>query len=251
LDKDLKDFVGEFGAKGLAYMKVADGKLESTIAKFFSEEQQLEIIRRMDGENGDLLLFVADKARVTSNALSALRNRIAREQKLFDPQQFCALWVVDFPLFTRNEEENRWDAEHHPFCQPNPADVEYLESDPGRVRADSYDLVINGYEAASGSVRIHDSVVQQQVFDLLNINEEQAEARFGFLLEALRYGAPPHAGIALGLDRWVMLMAGNDNIREVVAFPKTQKASDLLTGAPASVDEHQLHDLHISVEETD
>ncbi|MCA9082529.1 MAG: aspartate--tRNA ligase [Planctomycetaceae bacterium] len=249
LDKDLKDFVGEYGARGLAYMKVAGGKLESTIAKFFSDDQQQEIIRRMDGEEGDLLLFVADAPKVTSNALSALRNRIAREQQLYNPTDFCALWVVDFPLVTWNEEEKRYDAEHHPFCEPNQEDAEFLDSDPGRVRADSYDLVINGYEAASGSVRIHDSKIQQKIFDMLNIKEEEAEIRFGFLLEALRYGAPPHAGIALGLDRWVMLLAGNDNIREVVAFPKTQKASDLLTGAPAAVDPHQLRDLRIQVEE--
>lgn len=248
LDKDLKDFVGDYGAKGLAYMKVAGGKLESTIAKFFTDEQQQEIIKRMDGEDGDLLLFVADKPEVTSAALAALRNRLAKELELFDPNTFSALWVVDFPLVTWNEDEQRYDAEHHPFCQPNTEDVGMLVSDPGKVRADSYDLVINGYEAASGSVRIHDSKVQQQIFDMMNIDEEQAEYRFGFLLEALRYGAPPHAGIALGLDRWVMLLAGDDNIRDVVAFPKTQRASDLLSGAPSPVDAHQLKDLHIEVE---
>lgn len=251
LDKDLKDFVGEYGARGLAYMKVAGGKLESTIAKFFSAEQQAEIIKRMDGEDGDLLLFVADKPSVTSAALAALRNRLGKELELYDPETFCPLWVVDFPLVTWNEDEKRWDAEHHPFCEPNKEDLEYLESEPGRVRADSYDLVINGYEAASGSVRIHDSKVQQTIFNLLNINEEEAESRFGFLLEGLRYGAPPHAGVALGLDRWVMLLAGDDNIRDVVAFPKTQRASDLLSGAPARVDEHQLKDLRIEVEGLD
>lgn len=249
LDKDLKDFVGEYGAKGLAYMKVAGGKLESTIAKFFNEEQQQEMISRMDGEDGDLLLFVADKPEVTSAALAALRNRLGKELELYDPSEFCPLWVVDFPLLTWNEDENRYDAEHHPFCEPNKEDVHFFESDPGKIRADSYDLVINGYEAASGSVRIHNSELQQKIFDLLNISEDEAESRFGFLLEALRYGAPPHAGAALGLDRWVMLLAGDDNIRDVVAFPKTQKASDLLSGAPAGVDEHQLKDLRIQVEE--
>lgn len=249
LDKDLKDFVGEYGAKGLAYMKVGAGVLESTIAKFFEEEQQQEIIRLMDGEEGDLLLFVADKPAVTSAALAALRNRLGKELELYDPADFSALWVVDFPMVTWNEEAKRYDAEHHPFCQPNAEDVEYLKTDPAKVRADSYDLVVNGYEAASGSVRIHDSKVQQQIFDLLNISAEEAEARFGFLLEALRYGAPPHAGIALGLDRWVMLLTGDDNIRDVIAFPKTQRASDLLSGAPSPVDEHQLKDLKIVVEE--
>ena len=228
-------------------MKVAGGRLESSIAKFFTDEQQQTIISRMDGQDGDLLLFVADTWKVTCAALAALRNRIGREQQLYDPASFSCLWVVDFPLLTWNAEEGRFDAEHHPFCQPNPDDAEYLKTDPGKVRADSYDLVVNGYEAASGSVRIHDSEVQQMVFDLLKINSEEAERRFGFLLEALRFGAPPHAGIALGLDRWVMLLAGNDNIREVIAFPKTQKAADMLTGAPSEVDDRQLRDLRIEV----
>jgi aspartyl-tRNA synthetase len=250
LDVDLKNFVAEFGARGLAYMKVSGGRLESTIAKFFSEEQQQTIISRMQGEEGDLLLFVADSWKVTCAALAALRNRIGKEQRLYDPSAFSCLWVVDFPLVTWNAEEGRFDAEHHPFCQPNPEDTEYLKTDPGRVRANSYDLVVNGYEAASGSVRIHDSEVQQMVFDLLNLKSEDAERNFGFLMEALRFGAPPHGGIALGLDRWVMLLSGNENIREVIAFPKTQKASDLLTGAPAEVESRQLLDLHIEVSES-
>lgn len=249
LDKDLKEFVGEYGARGLAYMKVAGSQLESTIAKFFPDEQQQQIIRLMNGEDGDLLLFVADTPAVTSAALAALRNRLGRELDLCDPTEFNALWVVDFPLVTWNEEARRYDAEHHPFCQPNDDDLQYMALDPAKVRADSYDLVVNGNEAASGSVRIHDSNVQQQIFDLLNISSEEAESRFGFLLEALRYGAPPHAGIALGLDRWVMLLTGDENIRDVIAFPKTQRASDLLSGAPSSVDDEQLRDLHIKVDE--
>jgi len=247
LDVDLKNFVGDFGAKGLAYMKVVGEKLESTIVKFFTEEQQRQILQLMDGKDGDLLLFVADSPKVTNSALAALRNRLGKELNLYDPAQFQCQWVLDFPLVTWNAEENRFDAEHHPFCQPNPEDAEYLKTDPGKVRADSYDLVVNGYEAASGSVRIHDSEVQQMVFDLLNIKAEEAEMRFGFLLEALRYGAPPHAGIALGLDRWVMLLAGDENIRDVIAFPKTQKAADMLTGAPAPVDQRQLKELSIEV----
>jgi aspartyl-tRNA synthetase len=249
LDVDLKNYVAEYGAKGLAYMKVVGQKLEATIAKFFSEDDQQAIIGRMNGEDGDLLLFVADQPKVTSAALSALRNRLGRELELYDPKAFSCLWVVDFPLVTWNPDEDRFDAEHHPFCQPNPDDVEFLESDPERVRADSYDLVVNGYEAASGSIRIHDSAIQQTIFDMLNIPAEEAERRFGFLLEALRYGAPPHGGIALGLDRWVMLLAGSENIRDVIAFPKTQRASDLLTGAPSPVDERQLKDLRLSVDE--
>jgi aspartyl-tRNA synthetase len=157
-------------------------------------------------------------------------------------------WVVDFPLVTWNAEENRWDAEHHPFCSVLPEDAPLLATEPGKVRAASYDLICNGYEAASGSVRIHDPKVQQQVFDLIGAKEEEAESRFGFLLQALRYGAPPHGGIALGLDRWVMLFAGNDNIRDVIAFPKTQKASDLLSEAPSEVDPKQLRDLHIRLD---
>ena len=247
LDVDLKNFVGDFGAKGLAYMKVVGDKLESTIVKFFTEEQQREILTLMDGKDGDLLLFVADTPKVTNSALAALRNRLGKELNLYDPSQFQCQWILDFPLVTWNAEENRFDAEHHPFCQPNPEDAEFMKTDPGKVRADSYDLVVNGYEAASGSVRIHDSEMQQLVFDLLKINPEEAEMRFGFLLEALRYGAPPHAGIALGLDRWVMLLAGDDNIRDVIAFPKTQKAADILTGAPAPVDARQLRDLSIEV----
>ncbi|HQZ67223.1 MAG TPA: aspartate--tRNA ligase [Planctomycetaceae bacterium] len=247
LDVDLKNFVGDFGAKGLAYMKVVGEKLESTIVRFFTEEQQRQILQLMDGKDGDLLLFVADTSKVTNSALAALRNRLGKELNLYDPTQFQCQWVLDFPLVTWNAEENRFDAEHHPFCQPNPEDAEYLKTDPGKVRADSYDLVVNGYEAASGSVRIHDSEVQQMVFDLLNIKAEEAEQRFGFLLEALRYGAPPHAGIALGLDRWVMLLAGDENIRDVIAFPKTQKAADMLTGAPAPVDQRQLKELSIEV----
>jgi len=247
LDVDLKNYVGDFGAKGLAYMKVVGEKLESTIVKFFTEEQQQQILTMMDGKDGDLLLFVADSPKVTNSALAALRNRLGKELNLYDPKQFQCQWVLDFPLVTWNADENRYDAEHHPFCQPNPEDAEYLKTDPGKVRADSYDLVVNGCEAASGSVRIHDPEVQQMVFDLLNIKPEEAELRFGFLLEALRYGAPPHAGIALGLDRWVMLLAGDDNIRDVIAFPKTQKAADILTGAPAPVDSRQLKDLSIEV----
>lgn len=245
---ELTAFVGDYGAKGLAFFRVQEGKLDSPIAKFFSEEDHAAIIDKLGGKPGDLLFFVADKCEVTSAALSALRNRLGKELELYDPAEFNACWVKDFPLLRFNEDENRWDAEHHPFCYPVAEDIPLLESDPGKVRAQSYDLVINGYEAASGSVRIHDSTVQQKVFDLMGIKSEEAEERFGFLLEALRYGAPPHAGVALGLDRWVMLMAGDDNIRDVIAFPKTQRASDLLSGAPAPVDAHQLRDLRIKID---
>ncbi len=248
LDNDFKNLVGEYGAKGMAYFKVAGGKLESSIAKFFSDDEQRAIVERMEGEDGDLLLYVADTYKVTCASLAALRNFLGRDLKLYDPSEINCAWVLDFPLVTWNEEEKRWDAEHHPFCAVHPDDVEYLTTDPGRVRAQSYDLVCNGYEAASGSVRIHDPAIQQKIFDLLNITPEEAETRFGFLLQALRYGAPPHAGIALGLDRWVMLFSQSDNIRDVIAFPKTQKAADLMLEAPNTVDERQLRDLHIKVD---
>lgn len=245
---ELTAFVGDYGAKGLAFFRVKDGALDSPIAKFFGEDHQKAIIEKMDGEPGDLLFFVADSPKVTSAALAALRNRLGKELKLYDPTEIKAAWVIDFPLVTWNDEENRWDAEHHPFCSIVEEDVPLLKTDPGKVRALSYDLIANGYEAASGSIRIHDPKVQQTIFDLLNIKEEEAERRFGFLLEALRYGAPPHGGIALGLDRWVMLFTGDDNIRDVIAFPKTQKASDLMTGAPSDVDDRQLRDLRIKLD---
>ncbi len=248
LDNDLKNLVGDYGAKGLAYFKIAGGKLESSIAKFFTEEQQRAIVERLQGEDGDLVLCVADNWKVSCAALAALRNWLGRDLKLYDPREISVAWVIDFPLVTWNADEDRWDAEHHMFCAIHPDDVELMHSDPGKVRAQSYDLVCNGYEAASGSIRIHDPLIQQQVFDLLNIPAEEAERRFGFLLEALRYGGPPHGGIALGLDRWVMLFAGCDNIRDVIAFPKTQKASDLMLEAPSDVDAKQLKELHIKLD---
>ncbi len=224
------------------------GLLESSIAKFFDEAQQRAIVERMQAEDGDLLVYVADNWKVSCAALAALRNFLGRDLELYDPRAINVLWVIDFPLVTWNGDEDRWDAEHHMFCAIHPDDVELMQSDPGKVRAQSYDLVCNGYEAASGSIRIHDPLVQQQVFDLLNIPAEEAERRFGFLLEALRYGGPPHGGIALGLDRWVMLFAGCDNIRDVIAFPKTQKASDLMLEAPSEVDGKQLQELHIKLD---
>lgn len=246
LDNDLKGLVAEYGAKGLAYFKVAGELLESSIAKFFDEDQQREIVKLMGGEDGDLLMFVADKPSVTSAALAALRNRMGRELELYDPNEINVAWVLDFPLVTWNEDEKRWDAEHHPFCAVVPEDVPLLKTDPGKVRAQSYDLICNGYEAASGSIRIHQPEIQQTIFDLIGITAEEAEKRFGFLLESLRFGAPPHGGIALGLDRWVMLFAGDDNIRDVIAFPKTQRASDLLSGAPSPVSTQQLKELYIN-----
>lgn len=244
----LTDFVKEHGAKGLAFFRVKEGKLDSPIAKFFSNEDQQALIARLQASDGDLLLFVADAAPVTSAALGALRARLGKELELYDPGSLSCLWVLDFPLVGWNAEEGRWEAEHHPFCGIHEDDVDKMKTDPGAVRALSYDLVCNGYEAASGSIRIHDPAVQQQVFELIGMESEEAERRFGFLLEALRYGAPPHGGIALGLDRWVMIFAGAENIRDVIAFPKTQRASDLMSGAPGTVDEAQLKESHIRID---
>lgn len=245
---ELTVFVSDFKAKGLAFFRVTETGLDSPIAKFFGEAEQKAIIERFQAKAGDLIFLVADSAKVVTASLGALRARLGKELQLFDPNQMHFAWLLDFPLFAWNEEEKRWDAEHHPFCNPVPEDVGFFETDPGQIRATSYDLVINGYEAASGSVRIHDPVVQQKVFDLLGVPAEEAEKRFSFLLEALRYGAPPHAGVALGLDRWVMLFTGFDNIRDVIAFPKTQKAADLLSGAPSEVDARQLKELSIKTD---
>lgn len=246
----LTEFVGEYGAKGLAWFRVeADGSLNSTIAKNFTPELLQKIGERLSAEPGDLLLFVADSFAVTCKALYALRSRIAREMQLYEPGQMHFSWVVEFPMFERNEEEGRWQAMHHPFTAPRDQDLELLDTDPGSCRAKAYDLVVNGYEAGGGTIRIHDNKVQSQVFSLLGIDEATAQDRFGFLLEALQYGAPPHGGIALGIDRCVMLFAQLENIRDCIAFPKTQKATDLMTEAPGEVEAKQLRELAIKLVE--
>jgi aspartyl-tRNA synthetase len=245
----LTEYVAAFGAKGLAWFKVeADGTLQSTIAKNFKPELLKEIGARLKAEPGDLLLFVADTWKVTCKALYALRQKIGAEMKLYDPKTMHFSWVVEFPMFDYDDEEKRWVAMHHPFTSPRDEDFAILDSDPGKCRAKAYDLVINGSEAGGGTIRIHDPNVQQQVFSLLGIDEKSAEERFGFLLRALKYGAPPHGGIALGIDRWVMLFGGLDNIRDCIAFPKTQRASDLMTGAPGEVETKQLKELGIKLE---
>jgi aspartyl-tRNA synthetase len=245
----LTEFVGGFGAKGLAWFRVEeDGTLNSTIAKNFSPELLKEFAGRLQAEPGDLLLFVADQWKVTCKALHALRTKMGAEMKLYDPRAMHFSWVVEFPMFDFDDEERRWVAMHHPFTSPRDQDFQILESDPGRCRAKAYDLVINGSEAGGGTIRIHDPVIQQTVFSLLGIDEKSAEERFGFLLRALKYGAPPHGGIALGVDRWVMLFGGLDNIRDCIAFPKTQRASDLMTGAPGAVEPKQLKELGIKID---
>ena len=236
--------VEDFGARGLAWFKVnAEGKLASPIAKMFDDDLLVSIAKKMDAQPGDLLLMVADKFEVTCKALYGLRKRLGAELKLYDPKEMNFSWVVEFPMFAYDEEEHGWAAMHHPFTAPREQDLELLESDAGKCRAQAYDLVLNGSEAGGGTVRIHDQQLQSTVFELLGIDAETAQERFGFLLDALQYGAPPHAGIALGIDRLVMLFSGMESIRDVIAFPKTQRATDLMTGAPADVDHHQLRDL--------
>ncbi len=244
---ELTDYVKQdFGAKGLAWFRVEDdGALWSPISKNFDDELLGRFAERMSAEPGDLLLFIADTWDTSCKALAGLRRQLGAELNLYDPRKMHFSWVVEFPMFERDEEEDRWVAMHHPFTAPRAQDLELLETDPGRCRAQAYDLVINGSEAGGGTVRIHDNELQQKVFDLLAIDFETARERFGFLLDALGYGAPPHAGIALGIDRFVMLFAGLDNIRDCIAFPKTQRATDLMTEAPGAIDRKQLDELGI------
>ncbi len=238
----------DFAAKGMAWFKVdADCALKSPIAKNFEEDTLTKIGHRFEVEPGDLLLFIADQFDVTCKALNGLRRRLADELELYDPSEMHFSWVVEFPMFAYDEDEKIWAAMHHPFTAPRAQDVPLLATDPGKMRAQAYDLVVNGLEAGGGTIRIHDQQTQQQVFQTLGIDETIAKERFGFLLDALQYGAPPHGGIALGIDRWVMLFGGRDNIRDTIAFPKTQKATDLMTGAPSEVEANQLRDLHIKV----
>jgi len=250
---ELTDYViQDFGAKGLAWFKVEEArKLASPIAKNFDDAILNRIADRMEAETGDLLLFVADKWEVTCKALYGLRKRLGAELKLYDPSAMHFSWVVEFPMFAFDEEEQQWTAMHHPFTAPRPQDLDLLDSDPGKCRAQAYDLVINGSEAGGGTIRIHDNLIQQKVFSLLGLDEQSARERFGFLLEALQYGAPPHGGIALGIDRWVMLFDGLDNIRDCIAFPKTQRATDLMTEAPGAVDTRQLQELAIRLSRKD
>lgn len=240
---ELAAFVGELGARGLAWIKVEEDKLNSPIGKFFAPEQAAELRRRMSAEPGDLCLFVAGPRESTHAPLAALRLRLGRELRLYTPGEMHFSWCVEFPMFEWDEEEKRWAAKHHPFTALLDEDAPKLATDPGNVRAKAYDLIVSGEEAAGGTIRLHQPDRQQRVFELLGLSETEAKSRFGFLLDALRFGAPPHGGIAFGLDRWVMLLAGTESIREVIAFPKTQRAQDLMTGAPSSVDPKQLKEL--------
>jgi len=245
----LTTFAKEFGAKGLAWFKVEEsGQLGGAITKFFEADLLVEFADRLAAEPGDLILFAADKFAGTCKVLHALRTKIGKDMRLYDPEAMNFSWIVKFPMFEYDEETKRWQAMHHPFTAPLDDNIALLDTDPGKCRAQAYDLVINGSEAGGGTIRIHDAEIQKKVFTLLGIDESTASERFGFLLEALQYGAPPHGGIALGIDRWVMLFRKLDNIRDCIAFPKTQKAADLMTEAPGKVDRKQLQELHIKLD---
>ena len=242
----LVNFVAIYGAKGLAWMQIQpDGSVKSPIAKFFSEEYLANILRTAEAEPGDLLLFVADKPAVVAAALGALRIEMAKRRGLIDENKLAFTWVVDFPMFEYSEEEKRYVAMHHPFTSPREEDIPLLATDPGKVYAKAYDMVLNGTEIGGGSIRIHRRDVQDAVFHAIGLSEEQAQEKFGFMMGAFEYGAPPHGGLAFGLDRLVMIMAKRDSIRDVIALPKTQSASDLMCQAPNDVEEKQLRELHI------
>lgn len=243
----LTEFVGVYGAKGLAWLKVDAEGLKGPIAKFFSEEDGNALVSTLEAAEGDLLLFVADKRNVVADSLGALRLKLGKELELIDQSKFNFLWITDWPLLEYGEEEGRYFAAHHPFTMPVREDIPFLDTDPSKVRAQAYDLVLNGYELGGGSLRIFERTIQEKMFKVLGFTPEEANEQFGFLLNAFEYGTPPHGGIALGLDRLVMLLSGSSNLRDTIAFPKTASASDLLMAAPSGVSEAQLKELHLSL----
>ena len=238
----------DYGAKGLAYIAIhEDGTVKSSFAKFMTEDEMNRLVEAMDGQAGDLLLFAADKNKVVWDVLGALRLELARQMNLLDSSEYRFVWITEFPLLEWSDEENRFKAMHHPFTMPMEEDLQYIDSDPGRVRAKAYDIVLNGTEIGGGSVRIHQDDIQEKMFEVLGVTKEKAYEQFGFLLTAFKYGVPPHAGLAYGLDRLVMLMAKQESIRDVIAFPKVKDASCLMTEAPNLVDEKQLEELGIAI----
>ena len=247
IDK-LVDFVKDYGAKGLAYLSVQeDGSYKSSFAKFMTQEELDALVKAMDGKPGDLLLFAADKNKVVWDSLGALRLELARQMDLLDKNEYRFVWITEFPLLEWSEDQQRYTAMHHPFTMPMDEDIPLLDTDPGAVRAKAYDIVLNGTELGGGSVRIHQNDIQEKMFEMLGFTKEEAQERFGFLLTAFKYGVPPHAGLAYGLDRMIMLMAKEDSIRDVIAFPKVKDASCLMTEAPGVVDDQQLEELCIRI----
>ncbi|MDL0111552.1 aspartate--tRNA ligase [Mammaliicoccus sciuri] len=244
----LQSFASIYGAKGLAWVKVTEEGLNGPISKFFDEDITAELLKRTEAKAGDLVLFVADKKDVVAASLAQLRNKLGKDRGLIDPNKYNFLWVTDWPLFEYDEESERYVAAHHPFTAPKKEHEEMLETDPTNVEANAYDIVLNGFELGGGSIRIHKSELQEKMFKALGFTEEQAQEQFGFLIEAFKYGAPPHGGIALGLDRLVMLLSGRTNLRDTIAFPKTASASCLLTDAPSEVSNSQLHELHLQLD---
>ena len=251
IDK-LTSFVKDYGAKGLAYAAIQeDGTVKSSFAKFMSEEEMNRLVQAMEGQPGDLLLFAADKNKVVWDSLGALRLELAKQMELLNKNEYKFIWITEFPLLEWNEEQNRYTAMHHPFTMPMEEDIALIDSEPGKVRAKAYDIVLNGNEIGGGSVRIFQDDIQEKMFEALGFTKEQAHSQFGFLLDAFKYGVPPHAGLAYGLDRLVMLMAKEDSIRDVIAFPKVKDASCLMTEAPGVVDEKQLEELGLAIRETE
>ena len=246
IDKLTED-VKVYGAKGLAWLKVTDGTFNGPIAKFFSDEEVASLKEKLSAKDGDLLLFVADKTSVVQDSLGALRQKLARTLDLIDHEQFNFLWVTDWPLFEYDEEEGRYYAAHHPFTMPADEDIDKLSTNPKEVHAEAYDIVLNGYELGGGSLRIYQKELQDQMFEVLGFSQQEAEEQFGFLLEALEYGTPPHGGIALGFDRFIMLLAGRTNLRDTILFPKTASATDPMTNAPGTVSTEQLDELHLQL----
>lgn len=247
IDK-LQEYVRIYGAKALAWLKLSDGQLSGSIAKGISDQEKEALKQHLKLSDGDLVFMIADTAKITQTSLGALRVKLGHELQLIDENQFCFLWVTDFPMFEYSEEQERYVAAHHPFTCPNLEDVDKLLTDPENCYSRAYDLVLNGYELLSGSIRIHDQQVQKKVFEAIGMTMEEAQEKFGFFIEAFRYGTPPHGGVGIGLERLIMILAQTENIRDVVAFPKTASASDLMSEAPNSVDEKQLKELHIMLE---